>query len=125
MPELGRLGVREPHAAVEQVAQRAPAEILQHQIRPVGVLAPVEDPQHVGVVERGHRARLGPEALQERLVGGQAGLQDLDRDVALQRHVLGQEDVGRSASAQSGEQPVPLPKDPADGIRDQGHRGSP
>src|SRR5208283_2722795 len=45
--------------------------------------------------------------------------------VTLQRHVLGQEDVGRSAGAQCGEQPVPLPKDPADGIRNQGHRGTP
>ena len=70
-PQLGRLRVREPDVAVEQVAQRAPAEILQHQIRPVRVLAPVEDAQHVRVVQRGDRARLGPEALQERLVGGQ------------------------------------------------------
>ncbi len=76
------------------------------------------------MVERGHRARLGPEALQEGLVGGQSRLQDLDGDVALQRHVLGQEDVSGGAGAQSGEQPVPLPKDPADGVRNQGHRGA-
>jgi hypothetical protein len=115
---VGGLGVAQPDAPVEQVAQRAPAEILQHEVRAVGVLAPVEDAQHVGMVEGGHRAGLGPEALQEGLVGGQPGLEDLDRDVALQGHVLGQEDVSRGASAQSGEQPVPLPKDPADGIRD-------
>ena len=108
--------MREPDATIEQVAQRAAAEILEDQVRPVRVLTPVEDAQHVRVVERGHRARLGPEALQERLVGGQPGLEHLDRDVALQRHVLGQEDVGGSAGAQSGEQPVPLPKDPADGV---------
>ena len=108
-PELGGLGMGEPDVAVEQVAQRAPAEILEDQIRPVGVLAPVEDTQDVGVVERGDRARLGAEALQEGAVGGEAGLEDLDRDVALQRHVFGKEDVSRSAGAQSGEQPVPLP----------------
>ena len=77
------------------------------------------------MVEGGHRAGLGPEALQERLVGGQSGLEDLDRHMALQGHVFGQEDVSRGASAQCGEQPVPLPKDPADGIRDKGHRGNP
>ena len=115
----------EPHAPVEQVAQRAPAEILEDEVGPVGVVAPVEDPQHVGVVERGHRTRLGPEALEERLVGGKAGLQHLDRDMALQRHVLGEVDVGGGAGAQCGEQPVPLPKDPADGVRYQGHRAGP
>jgi hypothetical protein len=123
-PQMGRLRMGQPDAAVEQVAQRAPAEILQDQIWAIGVLTPVEDAQHVGVVEGGHRPGLGPEALQEGLVRGQPGLEYLDRDVTLQGHVFGQEDVSRGASAQSGEQPVPLPKDPADGIRDKGHRGN-
>ncbi len=64
----------EPQVAIEQVAQRAPAEILEYEVRPVSVVAPVEDAEHVRVVERGHRARLGPETLEERLVGGEAGL---------------------------------------------------
>ena len=108
-PELGRLRMAEPDPAVEEVAQRATAEILEHQIRPVGVLTPVEHAQNVGVVERGDRARLGAEALQEGAVGGEARLEHFDRDVTLQRHVFGKEDVCRSAGAQSGEQPVPLP----------------
>ena len=123
--QMRGLGVGEPVAPVEQVAQRPAAEILQHQIRPVGVLAPVEHPQHVGMVQGGDRAGLGPESLQKGLVAGQPGLEHLDRDVPLQAHVFGEIDVSRGASAQSGEQPVPLPKDPADGIRDKGHRDIP
>jgi hypothetical protein len=43
-------------------------------------------------------------------------LENLDRDVTLEGHVLGEIDVSGGAGAQSGEQPVPLPKDPADGV---------
>ena len=91
--QMGGLGVAETDPAVEQVAQRSAPQVLQHQVGTVGVLAPVEDPQHMGVVQRRHRAGLGAEALEERLVAGQPGLKDLDGDMALQGHVFGQEDV--------------------------------
>ena len=41
--ELGGLGVGQADIAVEQVAERAPTEILEDQIRSVGVVTPVED----------------------------------------------------------------------------------
>ncbi len=50
-PELGRLGKRQPYVTIQQVTKGAATEIFQNQIGPVGVLAPVEDAQHVRVVQ--------------------------------------------------------------------------
>jgi hypothetical protein len=47
----------------------------------------------MGMVEGGHGTGLGPEALQEGFVGRQPRLENLDRHMALQGHVFGQEDV--------------------------------
>ena len=123
--EPGSLGLAELHVVVEHVPQAAAAQVLEHQVGPIGVLTPVEDPKDMGVVEGGHRAGLGAEALEEGLVLGQPRLEHLYGDKTLQRHVFGEEDVRRRASAQGGDQPVPLPEDPADGIGDEGHRSAP
>ncbi len=119
--QAGGLGMAEPGAAVEDVAQAAAAEVLEHEIGAVGVLAPVENPQHVRVVERRDRARLGAEALQEGGILGQGGLEDLDGDMALQGHVFSQVDVRRCAGAQGGEQSIALSQDTADGFGDLRH----
>ena len=97
-----RLGHREPAAGVEHVAQAAAAEELQHEERALVVLAPVEDPHDVRVVQRGRGLGLGPEPAQERLVERERGLQDLDRDPATQRGVVGHVDVRGPPGADRG-----------------------
>jgi len=121
-PEPCRLGLAEQESMVEDVAQAAAVEVLEHQVRPAFILSPIEDSQDVRVVQRRDRTGLPLEAPEERSVMGQSRLEDLDGDAALQGHVLGKEDVRRRAGAEGGDQPVPLPEDPADGIGDKGHR---
>ncbi len=96
----------EAMAAVEQVAQAAAAEILEHEERAVVLLAPVEHRHDVGVVERRHRPGLGPEAAQEALVGGQGVVEHLDGDAPAQPHVVGDVDVGRRPRTDGREQAV-------------------
>ncbi len=89
----GGLRRGEAVAGVEQRAEAAPFEELHHQIGRAGVLAPVVDPDDVGVAEGGHHPSLGLEAFQERLVVGEGRVQQLHRHAPTQRHVLGHIDM--------------------------------
>ena len=112
-----RLRRREPVALVEKRAQAAAAEVLEDEIGPVVVLAPVEDRHDVGMAQGGGRLGLGPEAAQEGFVVGQGGVQHLDRDASPQRHVLGQEDVSGRTRADGSEQAVPAAEHAAELVR--------
>ena len=50
---------------------------------------------------------LAPEALDELLVLGEAGMEDLERDPALEVSVVGQPDIGHAARPDPPQDPVP------------------
>jgi len=52
------------------------------------------------------RFGLAPEALDELAILGEAAVQDLERDLALQVRVLGEPDVGHAAGADPSQDPV-------------------
>ena len=62
---------REQDPGVVDLAQAAPGQELEDQVRDAVLLAPVVDLEDVGVVEGGHGLGLGPEALEEGAVAGQ------------------------------------------------------
>ena len=117
-PDEGGLRRREPVALVEQVAQAAAAQVLEHEERSVVVLAPVEDPHDVRVVQAGGGLGLGPEPAQEGLVLGQRRVQHLHRHPAAQHHVVGHEHVGRGTRSHGREEPVPASEDATDVVGD-------
>jgi hypothetical protein len=69
---------------VVDLAEAAPGQVLEHQIRLVVLLAPVEHLQDVRVVEGGDGPRLGPEPPEEVGVTGQGRVEDLDGHPAVQ-----------------------------------------
>ena len=66
------------------------------QWRPVG-LAAVVDADDVRVLEAGGGLRLAAEALDELRVLGEALVQELERDLAVEHLVVGEPDVGHPA----------------------------
>ncbi len=123
-PDVDRLlGGEEPTGVVD-LAQAAAGQVLQHQVGGAVLLAPVVDLEDVGMVEGGHRPRLGPEALEEGGVAGQCRVEHLDRHPAVERDVVGQVDVRGRARTQGGHESVPVAEDPPDGVGDARHRSA-
>jgi hypothetical protein len=112
-----RLGRAEPPAPVEHGPEAAAAEVLRHQVGPVGLFAPVEHGHDVGVVEGRRGPGLGPEPAQEGLVVGQRRVQDLDRHPPAQAHVVGQEHMRRRAGSNRSEEAVPASQDATEVVR--------
>jgi hypothetical protein len=113
----GRLGRREPVAPVEEAAQAAALEELEHHERRL-VLSPVVDGDHVGVVQRSGHLGLGAEAAEEPGVVGQSGVENLDGDLALEAHVPGGVDASARPRPQGGDQAVPAGQDTAGQVGD-------
>ncbi len=88
-----RLPRRESSTSGQHVEEAPPLEVLDDEVGTVFPLAPVEDAEHVGMVEGGDCPRLGPKAAEERLVAGEGRLEDLHRNAPLQHNVLGEEDM--------------------------------
>ena len=65
-------------------------------------LSPVVDPDDVGVAEVRRGLRLSSEPLHERLVGGVLGVEDFDRNPAIEQVVSALIDIGHSAPGQMG-----------------------
>ncbi len=96
---VDRLFGGESMSGVEDLAETAASEVLEDEIGRAALLAPVEDLEDVGVVERGDRSRLGPEPAEKGLVAGERGMENLDRDTAMERDVVGQVDMcGRAGT---------------------------
>ena len=68
------------HALVQQVLERAAADVFHHDVGQAVRLAGGEDAHDVRVVEDGDRARFPLEAAQELGIVGEVARQDLDRD---------------------------------------------
>jgi hypothetical protein len=93
-------------AGVDQLLQRAALQVLHGDVIGAVDLAAVEDGDDVGVLEARSRLGLAAEALDELAVLGEAGVQHLERDLALQVRVVGQPDIGHPAGADLAQHPV-------------------
>ena len=93
-------------ARVDQLLQRAALQVLHRDVVGAVDVAAVEDGDDVRVLEAGGRLGLAAEALDELAVLGEAPVQHLERDAALQVRVLGQPDVRHPARADPAQQPV-------------------
>ena len=124
-PHLGRLGGGQQGAGVEHLAQASAGQVLEHQEGLPLLLAPVVALEDVRMVEGGDGPGLGPEPLEERFVGGQCRVKDLDGDPAMQRDVLGQEHVRGRTCAEGRNQSVAVAEDTPDGVGDARHRAVP
>lgn len=96
-------GPRLEGAAIAQhVAQRAARDVLHRQVDvlPLGTL--VEDRDHIGMREPGHRLGLADEALDERGVGRQRRVHHLEGEHPVQPGVHGPVDRGHAAHGDAG-----------------------
>ena len=99
--DLRRLLARERSVGAEDVGQRAALHVLHGDEVGAGVLAPVVDVDDVGMAQVGRRLRLAAEPLDEVGVGGELGEQHLDRHLAIEQQVAGDEHVGHTAATDS------------------------
>jgi hypothetical protein len=98
-------GVRDREAllGLEQLADRGAVHAAHDDVEHlVLVAAHLVDRHDVRVLEPGDGARLAHEALRERRGGSEAEVDDLDRDVALERRVANAEHGGKATFAQEG-----------------------
>ncbi len=95
----------------DQLLERAALEELHRDVVGAVELAAVEDLDDVGVLQAGGGARLAAEALDELRVGGEAAVEDLQRDLAAELGVLGAVDVGHAAAADALDDRVALVDD--------------
>ena len=82
----------------QDLGQRAALHVLHGDEVGARVLAPVVDVDDVGVAEVGGRLGLAAEALDEVGVDGELGEQHLDRHLAVEQQVAGEEHVGHTAA---------------------------
>ena len=87
----------------DQLLERAAREVLHRDVVRAVVGAAVVDADDVGVLEAGRRLGLAAEALDEVRVLGEAAVQQLQRDLAPELLVLGQEHVGHPPGAEARE----------------------
>ena len=76
-----------------------PSQVLHRDVVGAVDVAAVEDGDYVGVLEARRRLGLAAEALDELAVLGEARVQDLERNSALQMRVVGEPDIGHPARA--------------------------
>ena len=103
--DLHRL--RHAEAAIDQVLERSPLHVLHRDVVAAVDGAPVEHPDHVGVLEARGRRGLAPESLDELLILREALVEELERDAPIEHRVLGAPDVRHPAGAELADQPVP------------------
>ena len=104
----------------DQLLERPARQVLHRDVVRAVERAPVVDADDVRVLEPGRGLRLAPEALDEVRVLREPAVQQLQRDLAAELLVLGQEHVGHPAGAQPRDHPVAAVDDRSG--REIGHR---
>src|SRR3954453_22783171 len=84
----------------DELLERAPGQVLHRDVVGAVPLPAVIDADDVLVREAGRARGLATEALDELLVGREAAVQELERDLASQLLVLDAEDVGHPPRAE-------------------------
>ena len=100
--ELDGLHRRGRAAGREERRERAPLDVLHHDVLRVAVGAGVEDAHDVRVVQARRGLRLTAEPRDESGVAVERVEEDLDRDGAVERRVEAPEDLGHPALADPG-----------------------
>ena len=114
----------EAHSGVEKRSQAPPAEILENEVRPCLLLAPVEHPHDVRLIERGRQTGLSLEPPEKRRVHGQHRMQQLDRDAPPEPRVARGVHLRGRTGTDGGEQPIPAADNSADLFCDTRHEMS-
>ncbi len=112
---LAHLRKAQPVPRVEQRSQTPTGQVLEHEVRFVLLaLAPVMDADDIGVVQFRDGTGLRPESPEEHRVLSDARVQQLDRHLAVQPDVVGQEDVSRRTCADGSGQTIAIAEHPSD-----------
>ena len=101
----GVAGPQRP-AALDPLLQRAAGQVLHHDERGAVDLAHVVDGDDVRMRELRERARLLDEHPSGLAIGGGRGIEDLDRDLAVEGGVLGEVDLRRASGPDRLDDPV-------------------
>lgn len=86
----------------QHIAQRAPRDVLHREVDVLPLGALVEDRDHIGVREPGHRLGLADEALDERGVGRERRMHHLEGEHPVEPGVHGPVDRGHAAHGDAG-----------------------
>jgi hypothetical protein len=78
-------------------------DVLHHEEERIAVLADFKDLADVGMIERGHRHRLAPQALARTRVGRRLGRQQLDGDATIETRIVGEIDFAHGSRAHGGQ----------------------
>src|SRR5205814_3537469 len=97
--ELDGLPDRQRPALLDDLLERVPVDVLEHDELPAVLLAAVDHRDDVRVRELRDRARLAAEALDRVAVLRVVRVQDLQRDVALEQPVARPKDTRHPAAA--------------------------
>ena len=98
--DLGGPAGKQGALAAKDISQAAAIDQFHDDEIGVAGLAPVVDPDDVGVGQVGGGLGLAPEALDEGFVVGELGVEDLDGHFPAKQGVLAQIDVGHPAAGQ-------------------------
>ena len=105
--DLERASHRQSLQPVDLVRERRPFEVLEHDVRHLVAREPhVRRLDDVGVTERADGTSFVHEALDHVGVGRELRMQDLDREPALDEHVLGEIDRPHSTGSDLSDDPV-------------------
>jgi hypothetical protein len=104
---------------LESIGQRAPLQILHHDVVTFLVLTQIVDPHHVRMIERRQRPSLGAQPLAADLavalrlprVRGRGRQQQLERGVAIEQQVVDEPHRGHPACSPLLVQPIPAADD--------------
>ena len=105
--DLGGLRRLQPAVCREEVPEVRAAHVLHDHERGAVALAPVVDLDDVGVGEVGSGAGLPAEPVDERGLGGELAVEDLDRNLPREHGVVRAEDLAHAASGHAGDDLVP------------------
>ena len=125
--DVDRAALRQRALAEDHVLQRLAVQVLHRDVVRALGLAAVVDGDDVRVVQPGGGARLACEPLDELRVLVVAIVQDLDRDLAVQVDVLGEEDARHAPRADAADDAVPAVEQPTvdRGLVSGPHRAAP
>ena len=106
--DLGGSSRKKPSLRLQDLPQRPAGDQLHHHVVGVAVLSPVIDGDDVGMTEVCRGLRLSPEPGYERVVGGEVGVEDLDRHPAVEHGVLGLVHIGHATTRQVRDKAIPV-----------------
>ena len=104
--DLDRTDRIERRLLADHLLERAAGQVLHHDVVGVVVGPAVIHADDVGVLQAGGGLGLAAEALDESRILGETAVQQLQRDLASELLILGEEDIGHAARPEAGDHAV-------------------